>query len=204
MEQGVFHCLMWNVMSHFVQVAFSDEKKFQIFGDQPVRVWRRDGQRLQANFTRKVTQNKKGVMCWLGLKPNGASLLLRVPGTLDSIGYQTNVLTPALGFIRGTIFQQDNATPHVSRSTVAWLARRRVRLLPEWPPCSPDLNIVENAWAHLARQLVGQSFSSEDALWHAISSAWAQVPPAFVRKLYDSIPRRLEAVGRARGAATRY
>ena len=143
-------------------------------------------------------------MCWLGLKPNGASLLLRVPGTLDSVGYQTNVLTPALGFIRGTIFQQDNATPHVSRATGAWLRRHRVRLLADWPPCSPDLNIVENAWSHLARQLIGKTYTTEDALWDAIRSAWASVPPSFVRSLYASVPKRLEAVSRARGGATRY
>lgn len=189
----------------FFQVIFTDEKRFLIYGDSPVRVWRREGQRLQANFTKKMVQNKKGIMCWLGLKADGTSLLLRVSGTLDSEGYQANVLTPAMPFIRGSfILQQDNATPHVSRSTVAWLARRRVPLLPDWPPCSPDLNVVENAWAYLAKQLIGQTFTSEDALWNAVSAAWAQVPHAFVRKLYASIPRRLQAVKKAKGGSTPY
>ena len=46
------------------------------------------------------------------------------------------------------------------------------------------LYIVENAWAYLARLLLGQTFNTEDQLWHAVSSAWTQVSRAFVKKLY--------------------
>ena len=106
--------------------------------------------------------------------------------------------------MRGCWFQQDNAPAHVSASTRAWLAHNRVKVLPGWPACSPDLNIVENAWAWLARQLVGKTFSNADALWAGVQAAWATVPPSFVRSLYSSIPRRLAAVRKARGGATPY
>ena len=113
------------------QVCFSDEKRFLIWGDKPVTVWRRKGQRLDANNTRKLVQSKRGMMVWLALKKDGSSLLLRVPGALDSAGCQQHILTPALPFVKGTratrgrvYFQQDNAPPHVSRSTQGFLAQK--------------------------------------------------------------------------------
>ena len=145
-------------------------------------------------------------MCWMALKKDGSSLLIRCPNSLDSAEYQATVLTPALSFIRGPglLFQQDNAPPHVSRSTIRWFAAKKVRLLQDWPACSPDLNVVEHAWAWITSQLIGQTFPNADALWAAVQAAWAAVPPAFVHKLWDSIPRRIEAVRRAQGGATRY
>ena len=186
------------------QVIFSDEKRFLVYGDRPLRVWRRQGQRLQANFLRQRTQSRVGIMCWLALKSDGSSRLIRCPDKVDSLSYQRDILTPSLPFIRGSWFQQDNAPPHVSRSTLAWLARKRVKVLPGWPACSPDLNLVEHAWAAIARNLVNQRFTSADALWHGIQGAWAAVQRPFVRSLWRSMPRRLQAVRKARGGATPY
>ena len=189
------------------QVAFSDEKQFLIWGDKPIRVWRRKGNRFDANYTRKTMQSKRGIMVWLALKADGTSRLIRLTRTLDSAAYQQDILTPALSFIKGTrttrgrvYFQQDNAPPHFSRSTTRFLAEKGVCMLADWPP---DLNVAENAWAAILRELVGKSFPTEDVLWAAIQVAWQKVPASFVRKLWDSIPRRLEGVRRARGAATR-
>jgi hypothetical protein len=198
MEPGVFpssggtsnssNNLLYCTHRHASQVIFSDEKRFLVFGDKPLRCWRRQGQRLQGNFIRSRTQSKVGIMCWLALKQDGTSVLLRCPPTVGSSSYKTAILTPSLPFLRGCWFQQDNAPAHVSASTRAWLAHNRVKVLPGWPACSPDLNIVENAWAWLARQLVGKTFSNADALWAGVQAAWATVPPLFVRSLYSSIP----------------
>lgn len=164
-----------------------------------------------ANFTRGSAPSKRGIMVWLALRSDGQSKLIRCPPTVDSVSYQTSILTPSLSFIKGgrasnshVWFQQDNASPHVSRSTTAWMAQKGVRVLPNWPPNSPDLNVVEHAWAWIARKLVGKTFPTDDALWDGVQDAWAEVPASFVAKLWESIPRRLEAVRKAKGNATRY
>src|SRR5579859_6335415 len=54
------------------------------------------------------------------------------------------------------IFQQDNATPHVSKKTHAWLEglmREHRVLLMQWPPNSPDMNLIEHLWAYLKAEL---------------------------------------------------
>ena len=118
--------------------------------------------------------------------------------------YQSEVLQPNLDFIRSGVFQQDGASSHTSVSTRAFLASKGVNVLADWPALSPDLNPVEHCWAYLARELVGESFSSEDELEAAIRAAWARKPLNFIPKLFGSMVRRLTAVVVARGGATRY
>ena len=121
-------------------------------------------------------------------------------------------LRPNLSFIRpsaagragSVVFMQDGASCHTSRSTLQFLANRRMKLLDDWPAMSPDVNPVEHCWAWLAQQLSGQAFSSADALWEGLQREWAKVPPAFIPSLYGSMVRRLTAVQVAKGGATRY
>jgi hypothetical protein len=44
------------------------------------------------------------------------------------------------------IFQQDNASIHMSGHSLVWFAEKNIPLL-DWPARSPDLNPIENLWA---------------------------------------------------------
>ena len=81
---------------------------------------------------------------------------------------------------------------------------RRVTVLPDWPPNSPDLNPVEHCWAWISRQMVGQQFKNAAELEGAIRGVWAARDPQFIPNLYGSMVRRLTTVVVAKGAATRY
>ena len=65
-----------------------------------------------------------------------------LPGTITATSFIENVLEPVgLSFIQGVtngIFQQDNARPHVARSTLGFLDKNNVNVMP-WPARSPDL-----------------------------------------------------------------
>ena len=74
-----------------------------------------------------------------------------------------------------------------------------------WPANSPDLNPIENLWAFVSRKVYDRSvYPNIESLWTKIQAEWADIPVSTLHKLYDSMPRRLEAVAKSRGSPTRY
>ena len=69
---------------------------------------------------------------------------------------------------------------------------------------SPDLNPVEHIWPWVLRRLEGAVFSGREQLWTSLQAEFAAVPASYVKSLYDSLPRRIEAVIAAHGGPTRY
>lgn len=184
-----------------------------VWNDGPVRVWRKRDQRYHSDFTGKSSKNQVGLMCWLCIASNGSSRLVLCDDRQDSASYQHTILTPNLSFIRQIqpsrhpkpiIFQQDGASSHTSRSTTNFLASHRVKTMSDWPSMSPDLNLVENCWGYIAKELVGHTYTNKDHLWKAIQRVWANRPPTLIPNLCQSMVRRLTAVQVARGGHTRY
>ena len=63
--------------------------------------------------------------------------------------------------IKTWYLQQDNDPTHAVAEEVVqqWNKSKRanVKLLPNWPPSSPDLNIIENVWAWVQNQVNKQA-----------------------------------------------
>ncbi|GFU73882.1 transposase domain containing protein [Trichonephila clavipes] len=75
-----------------------------------------------------------------------------------------------------------------------------------WPPNFPDLNQIEHIW-----EVMGQQLRVQRPPIHNISdlrerclNIWYNVSPAIYQGLVASMPRRVEAVLRAKGGSTRY
>ncbi|KHE89979.1 hypothetical protein GE21DRAFT_1195799, partial [Neurospora crassa] len=81
------------------------------------------------------------------------------------------------------------------------------------PAYSPDLNPIEHVWKKMKEILMkdfpGLSELTENeaniGLFHrALKQCWERVPQALINRLVESVPRRMEAVRRARGWYTKY
>jgi len=83
--------------------------------------------------------------------------------------------------------------------------RRGLTVLP-WPPNSPDLNIIEHCWNELKRRIYRRSRhpTTLGALVDAAKGEWVDVEQDFVETLYESMPRRMAAVIKAKGGNTKY
>ncbi len=95
------------------------------------------------------------------------------------------------------IFQQDLATAHTAKSTKSWLNDHGVGVL-DWPANSPDLNPIENLEENEKQE------ANADELKATVKETWASIPPQQCHKLITSMPRRIEAAIKAKGAPTKY
>lgn len=50
----------------------------------------------------------------------------------------------------------------------------------------------------------GKAYFNDDDLAKAVEKAWSEIDQNYIKKLYDSMPRRVEAVVSSKGQATKY
>ncbi len=101
------------------------------------------------------------------------------------------------------IFQQDLAPAHTAKGTKSWFNDYGVTVL-DWPANSPDLNPIENLWGIVKRKMRDTRPNNADELKATVKETWASIPPQQCHKLITSMPRRIEAVIKAKGAPTKY
>ena len=142
----------------------------------------------------------------------GVRRLHRITGTMDAKKYCAILEESLLGTLqdyqlspRTFIFQQDNDRKHTSKLAQQWFATHNILLLP-WPSSSPDMNIIEHVWNELDHRVRTRNPLPRNCeeLWVALQEEWYRLDVAFIQKLYDSLPRRVQALKAAKGHHTRY
>ena len=105
----------------------------------------------------------------------------------------------------GVVFQQDGAPSHTAKLTQKWFTGNEVILFPH-PPNSPDLNPIEPVWHELLKFIRARPHlpSSTAQLISAIYNAWDQPPQEDIDKHIRTMPKRVQAVLKAKGGHTRF
>lgn len=194
-------------------VLFSDESRFCRFSDdRRRRVYRRPGERYaQCNIVETVSYGGGSVMVWGGISLEARTELVIIQGgRLTADRYITDILEPHVipyaPFIgQEFLFMHDNARPHVARVVQDYLQDVEIATLP-WPARSPDLNPIEHLWDNLSRSVRALLPPPRDLneLSVRLTEMWDDMDQDTIRNLILSMPRRCEAVIRARGGNTRY
>lgn len=96
------------------------------------------------------------------------------------------------------ILQQDNAPCHKARTITKFLKDVGVTVL-DWPPQSPDLNIIENIWSLLKRKRTVSLNKTREETISELTSLWKEVTPEILHNLVDSVQDRLKKVIDAKG-----
>ena len=99
---------------------------------------------------------------------------------------------------------EDGAPAHRAKSTKEWHAEHGVELFPDWPSNSPDVNPIENLWSQMKHLQRHERATSIAGLKKIAQKVWRGITPEYLRQLYQSMPRRMQAIINARGAHTRY
>ncbi|KAK0143577.1 ATP-binding cassette sub-family G member 8 [Merluccius polli] len=100
-------------------------------------------------------------------------------------------------------FQQDNAPCHKARIISDWfLEHDNEFTVLKWPPQSPDLNPIEHLWDVVEREIriMDVQPTNLQQLRDAIMSIWTKLSEECFQYLVESVPRRIKAVLKAKGA----
>ncbi len=199
----------WTV-AQWSKVLFSDESQFCIsFGNQGPRVWRKGGEAHNPCCLKSSVKFPQSMMIWAAMSSAGVGPLCFLKSTVNAAIYQEileHFMLPSADKLYGDadfIFQQDLAPAHTAKGTKSWFNDHGVAVL-DWPANSPDLNPIENLWGIVKRKMRDTRPNNADELKATVKETWASIPPQQCHKLITSMPRRIEAVIKAKGAPTKY
>jgi len=96
----------------------------------------------------------------------------------------------AVARVNGWSFLMDNAPAHTAKATKDYIAANSISVVKGWPPNSPDLNPIENAWAWCKRRVYAKQYNTLDDLWQAVQAAWEALPDSVCRGLMTSLQQR--------------
>lgn len=204
----------WTV-EDWKRVLWSDETKINRIGsDGRSYVWKKKGEPLSDRTTTTTVKHGGGnnLMVWGCMGWNGVGVLTEVQGLMNAEQY-VDILDG--GVVESmekldmdldtAIFQQDNDPKHTSKKADKWFEDNDITVL-GWPAQSPDINPIEHLWEHLKRQLnkYPKPPSGCHELWDRVVKEWNMIPPETCQKLIESMPRRVNAVLKAKGGHTKY
>ncbi len=199
----------WTV-AQWSKVLFSDESTFCIsFGNQGPRVWRKSEEAHNPCCLKSSVKFPQSVMIWAAMSSAGVGPLCFLKSTVNAAIYQEileHFMLPSADKLYGDadfIFQQDLAPAHTAKGTKSWFNDHGVTVL-DWPANSPDLNPIENLWGIVKRKMRDTRPNNADELKATVKETWASILPQQCHKLITSMPRRIEAVIKAKGAPTKY
>lgn len=179
-------------------VLFSDEKIFDTNNHSHRLSWVPKGERAPS---RLVSRWPCRVHVW-GVIGVGFRCLVILPEgcKLDKDAYTRRCLSKVINKAveKGYYFLQDGAACH--RSALKYLQGKRVNLFDNYPPRSPDFNMIETLWAKLQKDVWSLRPSNREQLVAAVQKAWEAVSEDYVKSLVLGWPERLESAIKRKGA----
>jgi transposase len=184
-------------------VFFSDETYIEVGGGKS-GVWHKRGNRPKvgkAKFTTKI-------MFWGAISTHSKSPLFAIDGNMNTNRYIELLredFIPRVGrnSVEMTLFQQDNASCHISKAAKSFFENRGIQLL-GWPANSPDLNPIENVWSILKERVRKRCPQSKENLRQVAIEEWDSIPQKVIKKTVESFKKRCAQIISRRGEKCDY
>lgn len=172
---------------------------------------RRPNEKYHPDCVVQTVKHPVTVMIWSVISSKGLGRLYVVENTMRQDQYRRVLetrLIPQMDEWFGNgrkIFMQDGAPCHTAKSIKRFLEDKRIPLL-RWPGNSPDMNPIENVWECLKRELSRDKITTRVQLIERIVYHWNhnEKLSQIAQKCIESMPRRIEALMKAKGGSTKY
>lgn len=106
------------------------------------------------------------------------------------------------------VFQQDNDPAHSDAGAEIHSYNRQhathIQLLPNWPPYSPDLNLIENWWAMVDQKMDEMGCKTFEEYKTELCKALQSIPKRWLLKAYTGMAQRLEDTIQLKGDKTKH
>jgi len=201
-----------SVIFIFLKIYFTDECSLHALTEGTQFVRRRPGEELEPSCIQSRLKHPPSVMIWAAISAEGPGPLYFVEGMMRQDQYirvLEDVFLPYVQQLRKStdpfVFMQDNAPCHSAKSVKNFLSIKQISFLP-WPGNSPDLNPIENVWKTLKSLVYLRHNPTLKVLKENILEVWQSAPEIknCISSCIGSMPRRIEAVIKARGGCTKY
>ena len=160
-------------------IGFTDESRF-CMGNDCKWVWVKRGEYNEKAYVQRE-KFPISIMVWGMIAFGYKSKLLFIENTLTAEGYiklldDNSIIDDAISCFGDDFkFQQDGAPAHTSKKAKEYLSSKCDTII-NWPPNSPDLNVIEMIWAIMkatlsdVRPKTADEFKLQVAeVWHNIS-----------------------------------
>jgi len=187
-------------VSFWRNVLWTDESTFEFHSSKKKVLVRlnKNYRKKNAPVCQKVSHGGGNVMFWGSVSYNGVGDLVPIDGSMNQSQYLRTLndfAFPSGDRLIGEefILQQDNAPCHKAKMINTFLREVGVKTL-DWPPQSPDLNIIENVWSLIKRKRAADITRTRDETITEVTKEWKRIPLKTLQTLVDSVPNRLQKV----------
>ena len=97
----------------------------------------------------------------------------------------------------GILIRKKNCSTSLIRTK--WFSEKELEIFENWPPNSPDINIIENVWSLLKKRVFERRPKNIEELWAFCQEEFERIPLEYIQNLYSSIPDRLNKIVQCNG-----
>ncbi|EDW85891.2 uncharacterized protein Dwil_GK22900 [Drosophila willistoni] len=198
--------IVWSE-EHWRRVIFHDERRFNLDGPDGFSYYFHD----LRNYERTLSQRPRGnsVYIYLVICVGGAlhlevtSAKQRPESCIEAILRERPNIVSKLGGSTEFVLQDHNWMSHALPTAQELLNAEGLKTQ-KWPTVAHDLNIMENIWGWLIREVFdgGRKFSRKDDLIFRIKEAWSRLPLDLITNLYSTLPERITELYYTQGVYT--